>query len=269
MLEVKNIHYGLKQLSILHDISFEAMPGELVVIIGANGAGKSTLLKIAAGAMKSTSGQVIIDGRPNTVWSPAALAQCMAVMHQQTMLTLPFSVQEVVMMGRYPHFKNHPSQQDKYIVAAALDKAGIKHLATRNYIQLSGGEQQRVHLARVFAQVWQTDHSDQTRYLFMDEPSNNLDVRHQHNMLTMAREFTQQNNCVITVLHDLNLAMQYADKILLLQKGKVLGFGTPAEVLNEQLISKAYDFPVHVLQHNAYNFPIVMPAAPELQPAFN
>jgi iron complex transport system ATP-binding protein len=264
MIEVRNIGFGIKHLSILNEVSFGVKPGEVVVIIGSNGAGKSTLLKIVAGALKTDRGTVHIAGKQNKDWPAAQLAKRLAVMHQQTVLTLPFMVHEVVMMGRYPHFKNNPSPADKDIVTEALKQAGIRHLAERNYMLLSGGEQQRVHLARVFAQVWPDETAKDTSYLFMDEPSNNLDVRHQHNILSMAREFASAGNCVIAVLHDLNLAMQYADKILLLQKGNVLGFGTPAEVMNEPLMTKAYDFPVHILQHSAYGFPIVMPAAPEI-----
>lgn len=264
MIEVRNISFGIKHLSLLNDVSFEARPGEVVVVIGSNGAGKSTLLKIVAGALKTDRGTVHIDGKASKDWPAALLAKRLAVMHQQTVLTLPFMVKEVVMMGRYPHFKNNPLPADQEIVAKALQQAGIGHLADRNYMLLSGGEQQRVHLARVFAQVWPDEKEQEAKYLFMDEPSNNLDVRHQHNILSMARVFASAGNCVVAVLHDLNLAMQYADKILLLQKGNVLGFGTPAEVMNEPLMTKAYDFPVHILEHNAYGFPIVMPAAPEI-----
>ncbi len=260
MLEVKNITYTAGKRQIVKNISLQAQPGEIVVIAGANGAGKSTLLKIASGSLQQHNGAVHIQNRELTGWKHSELAQFTAVLQQQTVLTLPFTVSEVVMMGRYPHFKKHPHNSDHDIVEQALKKAGIAHYANRNYLSLSGGEQQRVHLARVFAQIWQAS-SFGTRYLFMDEPSNNLDIRHQHNMLTLARNFANDGNCVIAVLHDLNLAIQYADKILMMKNGEALAFGTPGEVLQTETISAAFDYPIHIFNHSAYSHPIIMPSA--------
>lgn len=262
MLQSTQLSYFVGKIPLLQDVSMQVTPGEVMVIAGANGAGKSTLLKILCGMLKPASGQTYIAERNQLDWSAQQLATFSAVLHQQTILTLPFTVYEVVMMGRYPHYRKKPSLMDNTIVKNAMAKAGVEELATRNYLALSGGEQQRVHLARVFAQIWYSAQYH-TRYLFLDEPSNNLDIAHQHRMLAMAQEFAAEGNCVAVVLHDLNLAMQYADKLLLMKKGKVIATGPKQRVMTEENLSHAYDFPIRLLKHESYQQSIIMPAVPD------
>lgn len=259
MLSLKNISYSAGHLQILNDVSMDVQKGELFVIAGSNGAGKSTLLKIACGELKTPKGGIDIQGKPFKKWKPNELAQFAAVLQQQTILTLPFTVKEVVMMGRYPHYRKAPSNNDEQIVMTALEKVGITHLAERSYLHLSGGEQQRVQLARVFAQIAASDKYE-TRYLFMDEPSNNLDIRHQHNSLQIAKEFAAQGHCVIAILHDLNLALQYADKMLLLKKGNTVAYGKPRDIINGTSMSDTFDYPIDVFNHSDYEHPIIMPS---------
>ena len=261
MLSAENISYYIGAMPIVDKVSFEALQGEILVVLGANGAGKSTLLKVVTGQLKPAVGKISIQGKLLQRWRNDERAQFSAVLQQHNNLSLPFAVSEVVMMGRYPHFKKQPTVLDKTIVRSALKKAGIDKLSDRNYLSLSGGEKQRVHLARVFAQIWFAANFE-TRYLFMDEPSNNLDIRHQHTSLQMAREFAAEGNCVVAILHDLNLALQYADKILMLKQGEVIGFGKPADILCEKRISKMYDMPLRLCHHPDYVHPIVMPAVP-------
>jgi iron complex transport system ATP-binding protein len=259
MIELTNISYRIGSRMILQDVDFSVAPGEVLAILGSNGAGKSTLLKIARGELKPLTGGIAVRNRPLSSWPQRELAQFTAVLQQQTILTLPFTVQEVVMMGRYPHFKNNPGPEDIEIVNAALKKADIEKLAKRNFLQLSGGEQQRVQLARVFAQIWHTP-DQKTRYLLMDEPGNNLDISHQHNALGMARDFAAAGNCVVAILHDLNLAFQYADKVLLLHHGSAIAYGPPSEVLNAENISQAYDFPMTMHYHESLEHPVILHA---------
>lgn len=259
MLQAQNLSYKIGSLPLVQNVSCTVQSGEMLAIVGANGAGKSTLLKLLTGALSGHEGSVSYDGKALGSWNSAHLARQLAVMQQHTALTMPFDVSEVVMMGRYPHFKRRPAPQDFRIVDEALQKAGVFHLKNRNYLQLSGGEQQRVHLARVFAQIWEPVEGG-SRYLFMDEPSNNLDIRHQQAALISAREFAQSGTAVVVVLHDLNLAMQYADKILLLKGGKRLSFGDTRQVLISSLLTEAYDFPIHLIDHPEYSHPIVMPS---------
>ncbi len=256
MLQAHNISYRIKQAEILHDISFNASPGELLAVLGANGAGKSTLLKLLTAEVPLQAGYIGIQQKSIANWSAKELAKFRAVLTQQSSLSLPFTVEEVVMMGRYPHFERQEQQLDHSIVLNALHKTGIEHLAKRDYLTLSGGEQQRTHLARVFAQIWFTE-VHETRYLFMDEPINSLDVQHQHRTLQLANEFKDAGNVVVAVLHDVNLAAQYADKILLLKRGKVLAWGTVDEVLTAPLLSECYNYPVHVERHPHLDCPVV------------
>lgn len=258
MLNVQNIHFRISQALSLSDISFDVAPGEMAVILGANGAGKSTLLNIVTGSVKMNSGSVLINKLPIQYWKSKDLATFAAVMQQQNQLQLPFRVYDVVMMGRYPHFKRKETEDDAAIVGEVLEKTGVGHLKNRNYLTLSGGEQQRVHLARVLAQVSGTQGEDPC-YLFMDEPSNNLDIRHQHSALRIAKTFAREGNCVLAVLHDLNLALQYADKIVLLKNGKMKGFGAPADIMTEDSISEVYDLPLSIFHPPMGKHPMVMP----------
>lgn len=258
MLNVQNINFLISPSLALSDISFDVNAGELVVILGANGAGKSTLLKIITGSLKMNSGNILINKLPLTYWSSKELSTFTAVMQQQNQLQLPFSVYEVVMMGRYPHFNRKETIEDDIVVNEVLVKTGIKKLKNRNYLTLSGGEQQRVHLARILAQVSGPRNGD-PRYLFMDEPSNNLDIRHQHNALSIAKEFAQEGNCVVAVLHDLNLALQYADKIVLLKNGAMKGFGACADIMTDASISDVYDLPLSIFHPPMGRHAMVMP----------
>ncbi len=258
MINVNSISYRIGDAVILNNVSFPVTPGEMLVILGGNGAGKSTLLKAMCGDIPVNKGNISMLGKDITDWKHGELAAIRAVLQQQTLLSMPFTVAEVVMMGRYPHFNGREQEIDYDIVKSALKKTGIEHLADRNYLYLSGGEQQRVHLARVFAQVWTTPGST-GRVLFMDEPINSLDIRHQHTALELAREFTAEGNAVVAVLHDLNLAIQYADKILLLKKGSVTAYGTPGEVIREHIISEAYDYPLSIFSSPHYQHPVVVP----------
>jgi iron complex transport system ATP-binding protein len=259
MLQVENISYKIAGSLALSQISFDACAGEMVVILGANGAGKSTLLKIITNSLKADSGSIRINNRLLQEWPGKELALISAVLQQQNQLQLPFTVQEVALMGRYPHFGRNASSADEAIVDIALERAGVTHLKHRNYLTLSGGEQQRVHVARVMAQIY-GENGTQTRYLFMDEPSNSLDILHQHSALQLAKDFANQGNCVVAVLHDLNLALQYADKILLLKGGKLVGFGKPLDVMTDHAISDVYGLPLQIFEHPSCEHPIVMPA---------
>lgn len=258
MLQVENISYRIAPRLSLTDISFNVSAGEMLIILGANGAGKSTLLKIITGSLKMDSGALFLNKMPLRFWQSKELSTFTAVLQQQNQLQLPFSVYEVVMMGRYPHFKTREAKSDKEIVAEMLHKTGIYHLKSRNYLTLSGGEQQRVHLARVMAQI-SGEKNENPRYLFMDEPGNNLDIRHQHSTLKIAKDFAREGNCVIAVLHDLNLALQYADKVVMLKNGYMVGFGSPNETLTDKSISDVYDLPLSVFHHPGIIHPMVIP----------
>ncbi|MFN3716832.1 MAG: heme ABC transporter ATP-binding protein [Thiobacillus sp.] len=225
--------------ALLDDVSLSVRAGEILAVLGPNGAGKSTLLKVMAGEFTPDSGDVVIEGRPLANWIPLELARVRAAMRQDTHLEFAFSAREVVMMGRYPHCRRHTTALDWDIVDEALQAADAAHLAWRPYPGLSGGEKARVQFARALAQVWPGD--TRQRLLFLDEPTAALDITHQHSLLGLARDFTRAHRfAVIAVLHDLNLAARYADRIALLDQGRLAALGAPAEVLTPQQLMATY-----------------------------
>ena len=255
MLNTANLAYRTGPKTLLQNISLTAQPGELLVVVGANGAGKSTLLKLLSGDLKPSGGEVKFEGKSLSQWQPAALARRRAVLTQQHTLALAFQVRELVLLGRYPHFGGQPTAHDHAVVAAALDLVGLRHLGEREYPTLSGGEQQRAQLARVLAQVWEAENG----FLLLDEPLTGLDLRHQHQTLAVARQLTRCGFGVIAVLHDLNLAAQYADQVLLLHQGRAVASGTPAEVLTPDYIQLGFGIEVELLAHPSLGHPLIVP----------
>lgn len=255
MFDVQNLSYRIGRKTLLQQVSFCARPGELMVIIGANGAGKSTLLRLLSGDLLPSGGSVFFQGQALMSQSPAELARQRAVLTQQHTLALAFSVEELVMMGRYPHFQGQPDSRDHLVVSTALAMVGMSEMASRSYPTLSGGEQQRVQLARVLAQVWEANPG----YLLLDEPLTGLDLHHQHRTLAVARELVGKGFGVVAVLHDLNLAAQFADQVLLLHHGQVLAYGPPAEVLTTENILAGFDLPVQLVPHPSQDCPLIIP----------
>ena len=255
MFDAHQLSYQIGTVSLLHQVSFRARPGELLVILGANGAGKSTLLKLLSGDLLPTEGQLLFNSTPLLSYSPTELAHQRAVLTQQHSLALAFTVDELIMMGRYPHFRGQPDARDYSVVESALALVGLTNLAKRSYPTLSGGEQQRVHLARVLAQVWDANPG----YLLLDEPLTGLDLHHQHHMLGVARELVGRGFGVVAVLHDLNLAAQFADQILLLRRGQAIAYGPPAQVLTVDNIQAGFDLPVQLVPHPSLDCPLIVP----------
>ncbi|GAA4450382.1 heme ABC transporter ATP-binding protein [Rurimicrobium arvi] len=258
MITVKDLSYRVSAALNLKRLSFDIRPGGITAILGPNGAGKSTLIKLITGVLQADDGNIFLNHLPLTYWrNTDGLAQIAAVLHQQHTLQLPFTVKEIVMMGRYPHFKTRETEKDHRIVEEVMQQLGVHHLSARNVLTLSGGEQQRVHLARVLAQV-SGPSSGEPKFLFMDEPSNNLDIVHQHTLLHIAGSFARKGNCVLVVLHDLNLALQYADNILLLQSGSIKASGHPETILSDDLLSEVYGFPLSIIRTPHCRHPIIL-----------
>ncbi|GAB3634577.1 heme ABC transporter ATP-binding protein [Hymenobacter arcticus] len=255
MIQATNISYCIGPKMLLHNVALTARPGELLAVVGANGAGKSTLLKLLSGDLKPSAGEVLWEGKRLREWAPAALARRRAVLTQQHTLALAFEVRELVLLGRYPHFGGQPTAHDHAIVSAALDLVGLGHLAGRAYPTLSGGEQQRAQLARVLAQVWEAEGG----FLLLDEPLTGLDLRHQHQTLAVARQLTRRGFGVVAVLHDLNLAAQYADQVLLLHQGRTVASGPPTHVFTPDYIHLGFGLEVELLTHPSLGHPLIVP----------
>lgn len=241
-LAVHEVHLRRGEQTVLQAVSLRARPGRLLALVGPNGAGKSSLLGVLAGLLAPTQGQATLDGRSLAEWPLAALARRRAMLSQQVRLGFGFRVHEVVMLGRSPYGARHDDRADRRIAEAALHAAHAWHLRGRDYLELSGGEQQRVQLARVLAQVWEGD--DGARWLLLDEPEAGLDIAHQHFVLRRARLLACQGYGVVVVLHDLNLAARYADEVALLERGRLLRHGSPEEALEPRALSDVYGLPL-------------------------
>lgn len=257
MIEVRNASVGLRSAGrlLVKDVSFSVGAGEMLAIIGANGAGKTTLLRLLCNDLAPELGEIRLDGKPLQEFRSSELARKRAVLSQHHTISLSFLVEELVLMGRYPHFSGQPGPEDLLIVRQAMAETGIAHLAGRTYSTLSGGEQQRVQLARVLAQVYDVPGG----YLFLDEPVNGLDLLHQQQVLMLARDLANRGYCVVSILHDINLAGRYADKVLIMKGGEAIAFGDPLEVINCDTIHTAFDITVRLMPCEDFRCPLVIP----------
>lgn len=255
MIEVRDLSYYAGRKELLFDVGFHVGPGEMLAIIGANGAGKSTLLKLLSGELKPSAGRIWLKQKPLPEYKVIELARMRSVLAQQNTISMSFTVYELVLMGRYPHFENKPGINDLEIVKHVLVETGITHLAAREYNTLSGGEQQRVQLARVIAQIADVPQG----LLFLDEPTNGLDLLYQQQILSVARGMADRGYSVVCILHDINFASRYADKVLILKEGKTIAFGAPSEVINRANIFSAFNVKVELMNYAGFSWPVVVP----------
>lgn len=240
MLTAKNITYKIGEKLLLDNISVDFEAGKLNIIIGPNGAGKSTLVKVICNQIHPQTGTIHYENKNITSFSIAELARIRSVLSQNIELAFPLTVMEVVMMGRYPHFTGKPTTKDEAACEEAMRFFDVLDMAGRNYMTLSGGEKQRVHFARVIAQIWYPV-ANNCRYLILDEPLTFLDVYYQFQFMHKVMKLLESKDMiVIGVVHDLNLAAKFADKIVLLHMGKLLAAGTKNEVLTKENIKTAY-----------------------------
>jgi iron complex transport system ATP-binding protein len=254
MLRIASLTVAYGDKIVLRNVSFEVLPGEILALIGPNGAGKSTLIRAATGVVPIKSGRVSVDGQGLNGLSPAQRARILAVVPQARQLGGAFSVEQAVMMGRTPYLNwlGREGEADKAAVRLALEQTCLETFADRQIAKLSGGEQQRVLLARALAQS--------TPVLLLDEPTNHLDLQHQTNLLSLVRNLAKQKQlAVLMALHDLNLVSFFADKVALLVDGELRHLGTPQEVIRAEHISTAYRTPVEVVAHPVTGAPIIFP----------
>lgn len=260
MLVAENLSVTIGRKKVLADISVQIKPGELVAVIGANGAGKSTLLKCLCGEISPTSGEVVMNGKKLDHWPLTERATTCAVLPQNSDLSFPFSVLDVVLIGRSPHNQAGRDNADRCIAQQVLELIGMTAFKERIYTTLSGGERQRVQYARILAQIWEplTAHP---HYLLLDEPTAALDLSCQHDCLRIASRLAKNQGVgVLAILHDLNLAALYADRIVVLQSGVLIAADAPTIVLNKELIQRVFNYPVEVSDHPQFKHrPLVIP----------
>lgn len=235
---------GYGDRAAIRDVSLQIHRGEMVGIIGPNGSGKSTLLRLLSAVLRPWSGRVAIEGRPIESYAPRELSRRVGVVPQETHIDFPFTVTEVVLFGRTPHLGAlaFESAHDLAIARQAMERTDVAHLAARRVTELSGGERQRVILARALAQ--------EPSILLLDEPSAFLDIRHQVEIYDLLRDLQNEGMTVVTVLHDLNLAGLYCDRLVLLAEGSVACSGEPAEVLTYATLTEVYGTEVYVVMND-------------------
>ncbi len=258
MLQAIHVEAGYGERPILRKVSLAIERGTLVALIGPNGSGKTTLVRVLARVLRPHSGQCLLDGHPFEQIPPARFAQQVAYAPQESPPDMGFTVAELVMMGRYPHQKGFwgVSPRDWEAVHRAMEFAGIAHLATRRVGALSGGERQRIHLARALAQ--------QASYLLLDEPTAHLDLRHQVQILHALRQYAlEQRKGVLVVLHDLNLASEYADHVALMSEGQIVAYGAPDAVFEPAILESVYHTPTLVRRNPLTGKPLVFALTPQ------
>ena len=266
MLQAHGIAVQRGERQILSDIDLSLPAGQVIGVLGANGAGKSTLLAALAGELSPSTGRITLNGRPLSAWPAAELARCRAVLPQSPSLQFDLPVATVIGMGAYPHARHsrtgaHPTNrhdtaqaamaEDQRILQRVLVLADVQDLYERRYRRLSGGEQQRVHLARVLYQLLLARHgNDEYRVLMLDEPTASLDPRHQLQLLSAVYTLAHEENvAALVIVHDLNLAAGCCDRLLLLGQGCVAACGTPAQVLTPDTLRQVYGVEATVLPH--------------------
>jgi iron complex transport system ATP-binding protein len=235
IIAAENIKFGYSAKPVMEGVSFAVDEAQIVAIIGPNGSGKTTLLKIINGTLFPDAGQMLITGKDTLQWSRKDMAQKVAIVPQETAVIFPFYAEEIVLMGRFPHLNNYrfEDKKDYRIVHEAMEKTDTLAFATRRFDELSAGERQRVLIARALAQ--------EPKVLLLDESTVFLDLKHQLQFLTLLKELNAaQQLTVIFVTHDINLAAQNADRIILLDCGKIYAIGKPAEVITEVNIKEVY-----------------------------
>jgi iron complex transport system ATP-binding protein len=253
--------------SLLDAVSLTVDAGELLVVLGENGAGKSTLLRLLAGDFEPDRGSVLLNGRSLAAWSDLEQARQRAVLPQQTAVAFDFTALEVVLLGRSPHNGGRPGARDREIALDALSRFDASQFAERRYPTLSGGERARVMLARAFAQVLQPE--GPPRALLLDEPSAALDVAHRHGAFDAILDLVRHERvAVVAVLHDLNLAAAFADRVALLKAGRLIAVGGVDETLGEAALSTCFSVPMKRLAHPTRDVPlfVAVPSDRRIEP---
>ena len=245
MIDVKQVSFSVKKNVLVKEVSLRVLPGEFVVIMGANGAGKSTLLKMMSGSLHPSEGEILFKEKNISGYTVEELATQRAVLSQNYYISFPMSVREIVMMGRYPYFSNEPHAADEALVDDAMQRMQVSKLSNRQYHSLSGGEAQKVQMSRVLAQIGHTSAAQQ-KLLLLDEPVSHLDIKYQHQLLNEAKNLCQKNVAVIAVLHDINLALKYADKIFFMKQGSVIHSLSKEEKITPRLLKDVFDVEANV-----------------------
>jgi iron complex transport system ATP-binding protein len=263
MIELKHVSVDIGSKRIVSGVSFAAQAGEVTAIVGPNGSGKTTLLKAISGDW-AYRGSITLGGRELTSMKLWEMAGLRAVLPQAATLSFPFTVLEIVRLGLTSGRSGVTGSALELLAEEALERVDLSGFAGRFYQELSGGEQQRVQLARVLCQVWQPVLDGKPRFLLLDEPVSSLDIKHQLIIMNIARDFAMAGGGVIAILHDLNLTAMFADRIVMMHNGQAEASGKPAEVLVDERISRVFECGLKVGVTPAAGAPFVLPQSASL-----
>lgn len=255
MYEVSHLTLRVRDKVILSDVNLAIRPGTFTAIVGPNGAGKSSMLKVMAHEHQRYQGEITINGKEVKSYTPKELSKVRAVLPQHTTMQFAFTTQQIVMLGR--HASTHMQKENLSIVEEVLERTALQSLKDRNYLTLSGGEKQRVQLARVLAQVW--DETLYPRYILLDEPTSSMDIAQQQNIFSLAKAVCERNIGVMAIVHDLNMAAQFADHLYFLRNGKIVAHGEAEKVFTKSNIEETFCCRVNVYRDPCNNCPYIIP----------
>ncbi|MEY9780276.1 heme ABC transporter ATP-binding protein [Sinorhizobium fredii] len=262
MIRASELSVSLAGRPVLHGVSFEAAPGRMTAIVGPNGSGKTTTLKAISGELHLTKGKVTINGRDITWLKPWELALKRGVLPQSTVISFPFTVREIVGLGLSTGGAEVAG--NGRTVDDALEAVDLAGFSGRFYQELSGGEQQRVQLARVLCQIAAPVSDGEPRYLLLDEPVSSLDIRHQLTIMQLARQFCDQGGGVIAVMHDLNLTAMFSDQMVMMKAGRIRACGAPKDVLTDETMEAVFGCRMQVGIAPARDVAFVLPQTASL-----
>lgn len=240
MIRTSHLSYVVGGRALIDDCSLEFPAASLSAVLGPNGAGKSTLMRLMAGDLRPSAGDISLGERPLSAWDLKSLAQCRAVVSQFNQVAFPFTCTEIVALGRAPHRRDETRDAHRSAVQDAMRRMDVLSLGARVFASLSGGEQQRVAIARALAQIEPLTQTRQPRYLLLDEPTASLDLAHQYRLMTLLRELADDGLTVVVVLHDINLALAYADRVAVLNYGSVAATGDMQGTLTAALVQEVF-----------------------------
>lgn len=247
MLEVEELFFKFRDKEILREVSMQVCPGELVCIAGPNGSGKTTLLRCLLDILRPYKGIITADGQGLQELSSRQRAKHLSYVPQNSPSKFPMTVFDMVLMGRRPYLNRRPSEEDLAKVGQVLETMAIDHLSMQEFDRLSGGEQQKVLLARAFVQ--------EAKYMLLDEPTSNLDLKHQLEVMDILRQMVRNKEIgAFVAIHDLNLAQRYSDRVVLINKGAIHSIGPPQEVMTPPAIEQVYGVRVRYISDNGYKY---------------
>ena len=229
-------------------ISFKINQGEMACIIGPNGSGKSTLIKLISGELIPTTGKLVYLNKEIKNWDITELACRRSILSQSNNLSFPFTIKDIIKMGRYP-IKNSTKENDEKIYEILIEILDLKDKVDQNYITLSGGEKQRVQLARVFSQIWSFENFSK-KLLIIDEPTSFLDIKHQYALFDFLEKMNKKGLTIVMVLHDLNHALSFSNKIIMIKESRLLAEGKTSNVIDEEKLNELFDVKLKIVQEN-------------------